>query len=127
MGIPEPTDPEGGPVLPDLPLSVSALAARLCDLLSLSEGLALPWIATADEANQLLALEFGPAEQTFRDIAAWSSRFDGVMQSHVCSLFEDPSRHVTATFTFDGATVSVFAFIPCNPHPGQEDQDDNRY
>ena len=127
MGIPDPVNPENGPILPDMPLSVSALAARLSDLLSQVEGLALPWIATVDEANQLLALEFGPDGRSIRDIAAWAARFDGVVQSHPCGIFEDPSLHVTATFTFQGVTVTAFAFVPCNPHPGQEDdQDENR-
>lgn len=113
MGSLDSFDPGNGPVLPDMPLSVAALAARLSDLLSQADGLALPWIATVDEANQLLALEFGPDKQTIKDLVAWATRFGGVTQSHSCGIFEEPSLHITATFTFGGADVSAFAFISC--------------
>ena len=118
MGVPDSFDPNSGPVLPDLPLSVAALAARLTDLFAQAEGLVLPWIATADEANQLLALEFGPDQQSISDITAWSFRFGGVVQSHPCGMFDHDTLHVIANIDFDGITVSAFAFIP---PPGHED------
>jgi hypothetical protein len=119
MGSLDSYDPGNGPVLPDLPLSVAALAARLTDLFAEAQGLALPWIATADEANQLLALEFGPDQQSINDIAAWAFRFGGVVQSHPCGMFDTETLHVITNIDYDGITVTAFAFIP---QPGCEDR-----
>jgi hypothetical protein len=128
MGSLDSYDPGNGPVLPDLPLSIAALAARLNDLFSEAQGLALPWVATADEASQLLALEFGPNQQSVSDIAAWSFRFGGVVQSHPCGMFDTEALHVIAHIDYGGITVSAYAFIPQTPYDGQEgDSDDSRY
>lgn len=119
MGVPDP-DPDNSPSLSDIDsyLPVGMLAALLCDLLGEAGGLAMPWLATVDEPSQMLALEFGRAEQSINDIVAWAFRFGGTIVSHPCGALGELTQHVTTCFEFRGVTVSVFAFIPLS---GQED------